>query len=59
MKWLHSITDSMNTNLSKFWNTVKNRGICHALVHGSQRVGHDLATEQQTARKHFKKEKIV
>ena len=46
MKWLDSITDSLDTNMSKLWEIVKDMGPWHAAVHGSQRVGHDLATEQ-------------
>ena len=34
MKWLDSITDSMDMNLSKLWERVKNRGTWHANVHG-------------------------
>ena len=34
MKWLDNITSSMDTNLSKFWETVKDRGAWHAAVHG-------------------------
>ena len=33
-KRLDSITDSMNMNLSKFWEIVKDRGAWHAAVHG-------------------------
>ena len=32
MRWLDSITDSMNTNLSKLWETVKDRGSWSATV---------------------------
>ena len=28
------ITDSMDMSLSKFWEIVKDRGVCHAAVHG-------------------------
>ena len=34
MKWLHSITDSMNMSLSKLWGIVKDREAWHAAVYG-------------------------
>ena len=34
MKWLESITYSMDPNLSKLWETVKDREVWHAVVHG-------------------------
>ena len=34
MKWLDSITDSMDMNLSKLWETVKDRETSPAAVHG-------------------------
>ena len=34
MKWLDSITDSRDTNLSKLQETVEDRGAWHAAVHG-------------------------
>ena len=48
MRRLDSITDSMDVNLSKLWETVENRGAWALQSTGSQRVGHDLVTEQQT-----------
>ena len=33
MRWLDSITDSMEMNLSKNWETVKDREVCHAANH--------------------------
>ena len=47
MKWLDSITDSMDMNLSKFQEIVKDREAGVLQIVGSQRVGHDVATEQQ------------
>ena len=42
IKWLDSITKSMDMNLSKLQERVEDRGTWQAALHG-----HDLATEQQ------------
>ena len=47
MRWLDSITDSVDMNLSKLREMLKDRGVWQAAVHGVQRVRHDLVTEQQ------------
>ena len=38
----------MDMSVSKLWKMVKDSEAWRAAVHGSQRVGHDWATEQQT-----------
>ena len=45
IRWLESITDSVDMNLSKLWQIVKDRepGILQSM--GSQTVRHDLETE--------------
>ena len=41
MKWLDGITDSTDMSLSELQVLVMDREAWHAVIHGSQRVGHD------------------
>ena len=47
MRWLDGIMDPMDMSIHKLREMVKNRkrGVLQSM--GLQRVGHDLATEQQ------------
>ena len=45
MRWLNSITDSMDMNLSKLWETVRTEEPCVLQSKGLQRVRHNLANE--------------
>ena len=46
MKWLDTIIDSVDMNLSKLWDIVEDRGAWWGTVHGA-RVECDLLMEQQ------------
>ena len=47
MRWLNSITDSMDMNLSKLWDSGGQRPACCNQWGSKVSVGHDLVTEQQ------------
>ena len=38
MRWLDSITNSMNMNLSKLWKIVQDREPWHAAIHGGHKA---------------------
>ena len=47
MKWLDSITDSIDMNLNQLWETVRTEepGVPQSMA--SQRIRHNLSTEQK------------
>ena len=45
LRWLDSITNSMDMNSSKLQEMVKDKGACHAAVHGVTKSRHKLANE--------------
>ena len=45
MRWLDSIVNSMDTNLSKLQKIVEDIGVWRATVHGVERVRHDRVSE--------------
>ena len=47
MRWLDSITNTMDMNLCKLQEILKDRGDWCAIVPESQRVGYDLMTKPQ------------
>ena len=48
MRWLDGIPDSVDMNLSKLQETVKDRGAWHAVVHGFEKSGTQLSDQTTT-----------
>ena len=47
MRWLDSISDSVDMRLSKLWQIGKDREAWHTVVHGATKTRLDLVTELQ------------
>ena len=47
MRWMDSVIEATNMNVTQLREAVEDRRAWRALVHGSRRVGHDLMTKQQ------------
>ena len=58
MIWLDSIADSMDMNLSKFWEIVKDSGAWHAAVQGVAKNQIQLSKWTTTTNKGIRKMKI-
>ena len=59
MRWLDSITDSMDMNLSKLWKIVKHRGTWHAAVHGVAKTDTQLRDWTTTKVKWGHKRRLI
>ena len=53
VRWLDSITDSMDVGLSKLWETAKDRETWYASVQGITKSQTRLRTEKQMISKYY------
>ena len=53
MRWLDGITDSVDMNLNRLQEIVKNREAWHASIHRVAKINRNLATEQNGSRTIF------
>ena len=58
MRWLDGITDSMDMNLSKLWERVKDRKSWHATVHGVAKSW-IIQLRDWTATKHSRHSRVI
>ena len=50
IKWLDSITDSMDMNLNKLWETMEDRGAQQSIVHGVAKSQTQLSDRKTVSR---------